>query len=338
LIGAFFIFGFISSTPLMNYKLLCLFLCLICCGKAFSQSHSNEIGAQSDNDSYLAQGSDRYYTDGIFIYYRHALTVNANSNLQNKVLGFETGQKIFNPQSGSIYYNGADDPRYVDRPFAAYLYVGSTLNFLYKNESNLKLGAQIGVVGPDAFGKQVQDYVHDNFGFYHPSGWEYQIDNNWELNLSAEYNRLLARGSWIDVSLTSYANLGNGFTGAGIGPLLRLGDFNQLFNSVSTQSTAIKSNPATRLHRHELFFYYKPQFNVVAYDATVQGSLFGSRNPNSMEITLDPERFVFSNQLGLGYSGKRFVLDAAAIFHTKDVKQMVQSHQWGTVTLLYRFN
>lgn len=322
----------------MIHRIICFLLCSVLCSSIFAQSHSNEIGIQSDNDSYLAQGSDRYYTDGIFIYYRHALSVNANTNLQNKVLGFETGQKIFNPQTGSIFYNGADNPGYIDRPFAAYLYVGSTLNLLYKNESNLKLSAQIGMVGPDAFGRQVQTYVHDNFGFYHPSGWEYQIDNNLELNLSAEYNKLLARDSWADVSLTSYVNLGNGFSGAGIGPLFRLGDFNQLFNSLSTQSTAIKSSSVTPLHSRELFFYYKPQFNLVAYDATVQGSLFGSRSPNSMEITLNPERFVFSNQLGIGYSGKRFVLDAAAIFHTKDVKQMVQSHQWGSVTLLYRFH
>ncbi len=322
----------------MIHKIICFFLCSVLCSSVFAQSHSTEIGIQSDNDSYLAQGSDRYYTDGIFIYYRHALSVNANTNLQNKVLGFETGQKIFNPQTGSIFYNGADNPGYIDRPFAAYLYVGSTLNFLYKNESNLKLSAQVGMVGPDAFGRQVQTFVHDNFGFYHPSGWEYQIDNNLELNLSAEYNKLLARDGWADVSLTSYVNLGNGFSGAGIGPLFRLGDFNQLFNSLSTQSTAIKSSSATPLHSRELFFYYKPQINLVAYDATVQGSLFGTRSPTSMEITLNPERFVLSNQLGIGYSGKRFVLDAAAIFHTKDVKQMVQSHQWGSVTLLYRFN
>ena len=323
----------------MNYKIFCFLLLLSFCGSAFAQSHSTEIGAQTDNDSYLAQGSDRYYTDGIFIYYRHGLKVDDKSKLQNKVLGFEFGQKIYNPQIGSIANDqGVDQPQYIDRPFAAYLYVGSTLNFLYKDESNLKLGAQIGVVGPAALGKQIQDFVHDNFGFYHPSGWEYQIDNNVELNLSAEYNKLLTRGSWIDVSLTSYANLGNGFSGAGVGPLIRLGDFNQLFNSVSTQSTAIQSSNYTRLHPHELFFYYKPQINFVAYDATIQGSLFGSKSPNSMEITLDPERFIFSNQLGIGYSGKRFVLDAAAIFHTKDVKQMVQSHQWGTVTLLYRFN
>ena len=57
-----------------------------------------------------------------------------------------------------------------------------------------------------------------------------------------------------------------------------------------------------------------------------------------MEVTGNPERIVFSNQLGLGYSGKRFVLDVAAIFHTKDVKEMIQAHQWADVTLLYRFD
>ncbi|MEO6849642.1 MAG: lipid A deacylase LpxR family protein [Mucilaginibacter sp.] len=323
----------------MNYKLFCLLLCLASCYDALAQSHRSEIGIETDNDAYLAQGSDRYYTDGIFIYYRHALKVKDKTNLENKVLGFEAGQKIFNPHSGRIAdYAGVDQIRLIDRPFAAYLYIGSTLNFLYKNESNLKIGTQIGIVGPGALGKQVQDFVHDSFGFYHPSGWEYQVDNSVELNLAAEYNKLLARASWIDVSLTSYANLGNGFTGTGVGPLFRLGDFNQLFNSVSTQSTAIQSAKSTPLHPHELFFYYKPQFNVVVYDATVQGPLFGSRNPNSMEITLNPERIVFSNQFGLGYSGKRFVLDVAAIFHSVDVKQMRESHQWAAITLLYRFN
>jgi len=323
----------------MTHKAICLLLCFAFCCKAFAQqSHSNEIGIQTDDDSYLAQGSDRYYTAGNFAYFRHALNVKDTSRLRNKILGFEFGQKLYSPHSGSIDFTGADDPKYIDRPFAAYLYVGSTLNLLYKDESNLKLGAQLGIVGPAALGKPIQEFVHRAFGLYKPSGWEYQVDNDFEINLSAEYNRLLARASWADVSLTSYADLGNGFTGAGIGPMFRLGDFNQLFNSESTQSTAIKSRSFTPLNSRELFFYYKPQINVVAYDATIQGSLFGSKSSNSMEVTLNPERLIFSNQVGIGYSGKRFVIDVAAIFHTKDVKEMIESHQWGTVTLLYRFN
>ena len=324
----------------MRYKLQYLLFFIFIGTRAIAQTHSTEIGIETDNDSYLLQGSDRYYTDGIFIYYRHALKINKpeTSTLQNKVLGFEAGQKIFNPQSGSIAnQNGIDQPGLIDRPFAAYLYAGATLNFLYKNESNLKLSAQIGIVGPDAYGKQVQDFVHDNFGFYHPSGWEYQIDNNFELNLSAAYNKLLARGNWIDISLTSYVNLGNGFTGAGLGPLVRLGSFNQLFNSVSTQSTAIRNEAIPPLHRHEIFFYYQPLINYVAYDATIQGGLFTSHNPNSLEITLDKEPFIFSNQLGVAFTTNRFVFDIAAVFHSVDVKEMVQSHQWATVTGFYRF-
>ncbi len=300
-----------------------------------AQTHSSEAGLTTENDSYLGKGSDRYYTNGIFLYYRHALpvTITDSTRLQNKVLGFEAGQKMFNPQAANV-----PSAAYIDRPFAAYLYIGSTLNLLYKDESSLKLGAQVGVVGPDALGKETQDLIHKTFGFYHPDGWRYQIRNDAELNLSAAYNRLLLRVSAVDLSLASYANLGNGFTGAGLGPVIRLGLFNQLFNSVTTQSTAIQRGNSAPLHRYELFAYFKPMLNYVAYDATVQGSLFRTHPAGPDEITLNPERFVYSQQWGIAYAGKRLVLDAAAVYHTKDVKEMFRKHQWGSVTVLYRFH
>ncbi|HVW98029.1 MAG TPA: lipid A deacylase LpxR family protein [Mucilaginibacter sp.] len=322
----------------MKIKIPLLLVGIFFAAQLFAQTHANEIGIQTDNDSYLLQGSDRYYTDGIYLYYRHALDVKPGGNLANKVLGIETGQKIFNPQSGSIFFQGADQPYLVDRPFAAYLYAGATLNLLYQNESSLKLSAQVGIIGPGAFGKEVQDFVHDHFGFYHPDGWEFQIHNEAQLNLSASYNRLLARADWIDASFASYLNLGNGFSGAGAGGMIRMGAFNQLYNSVSTQSTAIRNPAGNLLHPHEIFFYYKPMFNYVAYDATIQGGLFASHNdPNSLEITRNKEPFVFSNQLGVAFTTGRLVVDAAAIFHTKEVKEMVRSEQWGSVTALYRF-
>jgi hypothetical protein len=253
------------------------------------------------------------------------------AKLKNKVLGFEAGQKIFNPQSGSI-----PGPNYVDRPFAAYLYAGTTLNFLYSNESNLKLGAQVGIVGPGAAGQGVQTTVHRWFGFYTPQGWQYQVHDGAELNISAEYNRLLARAKWIDLSFDSYADLGNGFSGAGAGLMVRLGNFNQLFNSVSTQSTASRLNIKTLLHRHEFFAYYKPALNYVAYDATVEGSLF-NKTTYPMQITQDIEPIVLSNQIGAAYTADHWVFDASAIYHTKDVKEMFRAHQWGSVTVLYRF-
>src|SRR4051812_9453989 len=118
----------------MRFKLI-LLLCFFAVTDIQAQTHSSEIGLQSDNDAYLAQGSDRYYTNGFFLFYRHALKTADSSSLQNKVLGFELGQKIFNAQSGRI-----PAAQFIDRPIAGYLYAGANLNLLYKNESNLKLG------------------------------------------------------------------------------------------------------------------------------------------------------------------------------------------------------
>jgi lipid A 3-O-deacylase len=316
----------------MLNKLFITLVCLLGSIGVFAQTRGHEFGIQSDNDSYLGQGSDRYYTNGIYFYYRQALKTGDGSNLQNKVLGIELGQKMFNAQSG--YVRDATD---VDRPFAAYSYLGTTLNLLYKNESTLKLGAQLGLVGPAAGGEPVQKAIHNTFGFYTLNGWQYQIRNDVELNLSAEYNKLLARASWVDLSLASYANLGTGFTGAGAGPLIRLGNFNQLFNSVSTQSTVSATEQTGLLHKHEIFFYYKPQANAVIYDATIQGGLFSSNNSNSQEITKPKNSFVFSQQFGVAFSTSRFTFDVAAIFHTREVKTMHHSHQWAAVTGVYRF-
>lgn len=314
----------------MRYKLL-LLLCFIGTTNVWAQTYSSEIGLQSDNDAYLTKGADKYYTNGFFLYYRHALKTNDSSSLQNKVIGWELGQKIFNAQTGRII-----DARFIDRPIAGYLYAGANLNLLYKNESNLKIGAQLGVIGPASLANQAQTFIHDTFGLYPIAGWQYQIKNAVQLNLSAGYNKLLARASWIDLSVTSYANLGTGFTGAGAGPLIRIGNFNQLFNSFSTQSTAI-ANKTPPLHKHELFFYYKPQFNLVVYDATIQGGIFKSPAVYP-EITSTIKPAVFSEEYGVAYTSNRWVFNIAAHTRGKQSKLMLAPHQWASVTILYRFN
>lgn len=306
-----------------------------------AQSYRNEFGFRTDNDSYLFNGSDRYYTNGLFFYFNHALNVKKDSSsLANKILGFEIGQKIYNPQSGVI-----PEVYYDDRPFAGYLYGAVNLNLLYKDESNLKLTAAFGVVGPASLAQQSQDFVHNLFGQYAADGWQYQIKDNVELNLSAEYNRLLTRGKGIDLSLAAYGNLGMGFTGAGIGPMVRLGRFNQLFFSESTQSTVTANTALKSLHNSELYFYIKPQFNWIAYDATIQGGL-GQTNAalaenyfGTNDVTRHIEPLMYTQQIGGVYSSNRWVFDLYVLWETKDTKEMVHDwHQWGALQVLYKFN
>lgn len=37
---------------------------------SFAQEYKNEFGFKSDNDAYLWVGQDRYYTNGLFVYFR----------------------------------------------------------------------------------------------------------------------------------------------------------------------------------------------------------------------------------------------------------------------------
>lgn len=315
--------------------ILCLLFVLLMATGASAQQYRNEFGFRTDNDSYLFNGSDRYYTNGLFLYFNHGLKINADSSsLANKILGFEIGQKMFNSQSGDIPYLF-----YYDRPFAGYLYGEVNLNLLYKNESNLKLIAQFGTTGHASLAQNAQQAIHHLFGQYGLDGWQYQIPNNAELNLSAEYNRLLTRGRGVDLSLTSYANLGNGFTGAGVGPLLRLGRFNQLYFSQTTRSTVSANSNIAPLTHSELFFYLKPQFNWVAYDATIEGGIGQKDDFPTPGTFRHIEPAIFSQQIGGVYSTRRWVYEIYVLFETKDTKEMVlNGHQWGAVEVLYKFN
>ncbi len=320
----------------MNFKSFCI-LSILLLSVLFSQAqqknYQNEIGFQTDNDSYLAQGSDRYYTNGLFIYFRHAIeTDTANQKLFGKTLGFEIGQKMFNPQSAFI-----PDAAYVDRPFAGYLYAAGSVQYLFKNESVLKMGVQLGVTGPAALGRQAQELVHQILGFYKPQGWQYQIRNNIGVNLLGNYDRLFFRHGWFDFFGNAYADLGTTFTGAGAGLTFRFGKFNPLYHSVSTSGLVAKNRLIKEASRREFFFYLKPALNYTAYDATVQGNLFKQSNDH-LEITGKPEPFVLSQEVGGNLTAGRWAFNLAAIFRTREVKSMARAHQWGTATFLYRFN
>jgi len=317
---------------MITQRFICFILLLFFSSFVNAQTYKNEFGFKSDNDSYLGQGSDRYYTNGLFLNFRHATDQQKlKEGLEKKTYEIAAGQKMFNPYSGY-----APDPLRQDRPFAGYLYAEGVMNWFYSNESIIRAGVQIGTTGPNSLAEDGQELLHDVIGFYNLEGWDYQIKNELALNLSAQYNRLISRtaDNTVEFSFEGYANLGTTFSGLGAGLLFRTGSLNQLFNSAYT-SSVIGNNPKTKaLVKRELFFYAKPQLNVVAYDATIQGSLFNDKSP----VTFGQKPLVFAQQLGIDYSSQRFTIDFGVIFKTKEVKSTARAHQYGSISMFYRFN
>ncbi len=301
--------------------------------KAQSTAFKNEFGFRSDNDAYLAYGQDRYYTNGLSIYFRRATDQNKLNKTLNKLIWeAEAGQKMYNPQSGSI-----TDIAFVDRPFAAYLYAGGSINVLFNSESSLKVAIQAGTIGPDAKGKEAQEFLHSIVGFYEINGWEWQVNNEAAFNSSINYKNLLLRaGSGkLDLSLDSYLNIGNTYSGAGAGFMFRTGDLNQLFHSASTESVVSNNSKSSNLTDREFFFYARPMLNYVAYDATIQGGLFTS---DKGPVVFDAKPLVFTQQAGVMYAKKRWTADFSLIFKSREVKSIAKPHQYGSAALYYRFN
>lgn len=316
-----------------NYFKLLLMMFILTKTTAFSQT-KHEIGFQTDNDSYLGGGSDRYYTNGISFYYRRTLETKPAQDpaLVKKIYEIEAGQKMYTPQSASI-----NSPKDIDRPFAGVLYVSSHLNFVYLNERNLRLSGQVGVIGKASGAQQMQTFLHKKLGLYMPNGWQYQIHNHVTVNFSAEYNRLLLRRSFFDVILDTRVDLGNRLTRAALGTTLRIGRLNQLFNSVTTK-TKPDVHKHIELKAYEIYFYYTPKLYFIGYEATIQGNLFSTKNFDRPQITSTIEPFVISHQIGMDYSNKYFTVGIAATIKTKETKTMIKHrHQWGTITFSYLF-
>lgn len=316
----------------MKHLLLALITTFLLTINSYGQTYKNEFGFRSDNDSYLAQGSDRYYTNGLFIHFRRAVNQQGlKEGLEKKIYEITVGQEIYNPYSGS-----AADPAQQDRPFAGYLYVGGASNWFYSKERVLKISANIGTTGPASLAEDGQKLLHNTIGFYELEGWDYQIKNALAVNVSAQYTRLLHRSSnqATDFSFEGYANAGTTFSGAGAGLLFRAGGLNQLFNSAYTNAVIGNNSKTKSLVKREVFFYAKPQINFVAYNATIQGNLFNDNDP----VTFDVKPFVFAQQIGFNYSSQRFTFDFGMLFKTKEIKSTAKAHQYGTISLFYRFN
>jgi lipid A 3-O-deacylase len=137
-------------------------------------------------------------------------------------LGLFLGHSIFTPENKAL-----KPPDLSDRPYGAWLYVGGSL--LQESHGNMleNLEISLGVVGPSAVGKLVQNDFHQFVGVTPSRGWSKEIHN--EPGVVLTYERLWRvsllgdQSAGLDVVPQLGATVGNIFTYGGAGALLRFG-------------------------------------------------------------------------------------------------------------------
>src|SRR5690606_22581388 len=128
--------------------LLLLFLLLAQGGWA-QYGYHYEVGFRNDNDVYLLNKQDQYYTNGLMLYFRKAIDTSLLSDkLAGSTWGLTAGQKMFNSFTAQIHR--VED---VDRPITGYLFVNACLSRFYHNEAVFHVSAEAGMIGQKALGR-----------------------------------------------------------------------------------------------------------------------------------------------------------------------------------------
>lgn len=66
-------------------------------------------------------------------------------------------------------------PEAIDRPYAGYIFARYSQLFFSKKNFALKSSFELGLLGPGAMAQDLQNLIHNIYGFTHAEGWQYQI-------------------------------------------------------------------------------------------------------------------------------------------------------------------
>ena len=315
-------------------KKIIFFLSILFSLNFYSQrKYSKEFSFLNYNDLFISTHQDRYYTNAILLTYRY-LSNDENKNLEKKIYDIQLGHHMYTPFKATVNSHGDHD-----RPFAGYLFGSFGINRFYKNESIIKTSLQIGVLGPSAFSKELQDFIHDIYGYKKAIGWKYQITDAFALNLSGKYIKHLTRNNSnnLDINWVNKVRIGTIYTDFSTGFLFRIGfkPLQKNINSIAFNAN-LNNNKTNFNNEIESFLYIKPILSYIAYDATIQGSFLNNSSP----ITFELEPFKFSSEIGIRFTANRFNFGYAIHYHTKKLKSLrvPNSNFYGSIQLNYQFN
>ncbi|PQA58499.1 lipid A deacylase LpxR family protein [Siphonobacter curvatus] len=319
----------------MSFTLFRYTICLFLLSRlALAQTYSQEIQITSENDAYRWTLHDGYYTNGFFVSYRYVPRRwnerrDSTSRLQKVISTYQLGQQIFNPENVFLAQRNQ-----IDRPYTGYLYASKGFTFFYRQNHVLQLDLALGTIGPRSGAENIQKFIHRTFDYIPPVGWRNQLNNEWGLNLNAQYayNLIPAPKKWLDLYALGQAQLGTTFTRASVGLLLQIGLFRPASESALFHSR-ISRNPSSS--SPELYLFFQPGYQYQVYNATVQGGLFRSnKGPGAGEIT----RGVYQHQIGLTYASRRFTLQATLDLKQKEARSMQNEvEKYGGFSAAYRF-
>jgi lipid A 3-O-deacylase len=318
-----------------------------------------------ENDAFaISKGrGDKYFTNGIRLEY---INPKMKMSFLQRILPDAPGATTttYSVTFGQNLYTQSDikveELIPGDRPYAGYLYLNHRK---YSNNaiSRIRYTSEIsvGIIGPAAFGKQVQTEFHEIINSPKPLGWHHQIKNNPAINYNIEIEHQLydSKDDYMDLIWYMNAEVGTVYDNFGIGSMIRFSPFRVLgsyfesaFSKYTTNrrvreglegSDSLQTTKENKLPRAAarkkpaIIFFAKPSARFVAFNALLQGGIF---NGHKNERTISPdalERVYLNFDFGAIVAiGQRFDVVFGQSFRTAEF-QGAPVHYWAFLNIIY---
>lgn len=215
----------------------------------------------------------------------------------------------------------SEDIQFGDRPFAAAIMLNS---FVIATDTIAKTrisqALSLGLIGPRAFGKEMQVGIHKATGNKVPGGWDNQIKNDVVLNYRIAYEKQLYNyRKWVALQVSTSAQLGTLFTNASAGFNMQVGILNAAFESQKTKKN------------FKIYLYGQPNLNIVGYDATLQGGVFNRESLHTISSN-SIERLTAQYSYGLIVKTKTLYFEYTRSAITREFKSGA-SAKWGGIRI-----
>ena len=316
----------------------------------------NTLTLSFEND--LFTGTDREYTNGVrFSWgsanlddYRNDPCLPAVLKSVNRLLGFvdkgnytarnmvvSLGQAMFTPRDRA---RTTLDPN--DRPYAGWLYLA--LGYNSRTDTAMRTyELDVGIVGPQSYAKQTQDFIHDLRNLPKWQGWANQLPNEPGLQFTYERkNRFLIppQGPLPSLDFIPHygATLGNVGTYLNMGAEFRVGY--TLPDDFGTSAIRPGGNNGAPLSLSDMRSGYaaKGIHLFASFDGRlVLHNIFLDGNTFRASPSVDKRHLVGDAALGVAWSWRRGKIAYAHYLRTKEFYGQSAAQNFGSITFSYVF-
>lgn len=222
---------------------------------------AHQLEIRHDNDFFVL--TDRYYSFGLFLTYRHALAKGIFGS-ENEQLQFMLGEEAFTPDDTKT-----TDISQMDRPYAGFLGLKSGWSVTLSNNL-IELDLLLGIAGKASGAGALQRWYHNAVVISNPQSWIGELENSVHLNIYATYTY-----EWriaplpFGVHIAAKPQIAFGSRDTFIFP-----EFAAYFGRRAALKNSVSNYRIGSIER-EIFFALRAGYRYTLHDGLLEGNAFG---------------------------------------------------------------